>query len=104
MSARIFAVCALSALWLLSAVRAASPVQEVIPSCDRDAQECEFHWTITKQETMVWYNRTLDKGYPVLLQNGTFYRRLPDNCTELEPLTDQREYCTPSFKALIGVL
>ena len=66
-------------------------VQRVTPSCDPDARECEFRWSITKQETMVWYNRTEDKGYPVLVRNGTFYRRLPDNCTDLEPLSEQRE-------------
>ena len=62
---------------------------QVRPACPPEAEECHFELTVTEQGTMVWYDRSKHKGFPVLSVNGTFYRRLPDNCDELEPLTGE---------------
>lgn len=60
----------------------------VRPACPREAKICEFSFAISQQETMIWYDRTKHKGYPILKANGTFFKRLPENCNELETMDD----------------
>ena len=61
---------------------------EVVPSCAPEEKICEFKWHISKLETLVWYNHSVSKGYPLIVRNNTI--QLRDECDNFHPIKDHQ--------------
>lgn len=71
---------------------------KVIPNCDETAKVCEFNWIVTEKFTMVWYNKTQNKGYPVIYENGKFIKRDPNNCTGGTEMSEEGKRAYSTFQ------